>query len=133
MKTRSCERVFGFYEDIRRLTRHCETDNGIVTPPARHCETDNGIVTPPARHCETDNGIVTPPARHCGFNNDRITDLSPHCVPTMTRQLFYLTSLTEKPDASHAPGLILINLLIYSCVFGSSTVKVEPTPSVLFT
>src|SRR5699024_4230403 len=79
MKTRSCERVFGFYEDIRRLTRHCETDNGIVTPPARHCETDNGIVTPPARHCETDNGIVTPPARHCGFNNDRITDLSPHC------------------------------------------------------
>src|SRR5699024_12459464 len=51
MKTRLCEPVFGSYEDIRRLTRHCETDNRTVTPSVRHC----------------------------GFNNDRIRDLSRHC------------------------------------------------------
>src|SRR5699024_3255051 len=119
MKTRSCERVFGFYEDIRRLTRHCETDNGIVAPPARHCETDNGT--------------VTPSVRHCGFNNDRITDLSPHCSSHNDPSAIIFDQPNKKTNASHAPCLILINLLIYSCVFGSSTVKVEPTPSVLFT
>src|SRR5699024_8527973 len=96
MKTRSCERVFGFYEDIRRLTRHCETDNGIVAPPARHCETDNGT--------------VTPSVRHCGFNNDRITDLSPHCSSHNDPAAILFDHLNKKPDTSHAPGLILIKL-----------------------
>src|SRR5699024_11527215 len=120
-------------DPMELLQGHCDFDNDPMELFPGHCDFDNDPLEPLPGHCDFDNDPLEPLPGHCDFDNDPLELLPGHCVPTMTRQLFYLTSLTEKPDASHAPGLILINLLIYSCVFGSSTVKVEPTPSVLFT
>lgn len=59
MKTRSCERVFGFYEDIRRLARHCGFNNDRITDLSPHCSSHNDPAAILFDHPNKKNGRIS--------------------------------------------------------------------------